>query len=59
MAIFVRVCIGTADGMMYWRGEMLSEFELDAKPRFDSMAIAHGCVFVTMENGEVVCLSGE
>jgi hypothetical protein len=26
MKSYVRVCLGIEDGMMYWRGEMLSEF---------------------------------
>jgi hypothetical protein len=36
-------------------GTRLAEFQLDAKPVFDGMAVAHGCVFIASETGELVC----
>jgi outer membrane protein assembly factor BamB len=36
-------------------GRKLAEFQLDAKPVFDGMAVAHGCVFITTEANELVC----
>jgi hypothetical protein len=36
-------------------GSKLAEFKLDAKPIFDGMAVAHGCVFIATEADELVC----
>jgi outer membrane protein assembly factor BamB len=36
-------------------GSRLAEFQLDAKPAFDGVAVAHGCVFIVSEAGELVC----
>jgi hypothetical protein len=36
-------------------GSKLAEYRLDAKPVFDGMAIAHGCVFIATDADELVC----
>jgi len=36
-------------------GSKLAEYRLDAKPVFDGMAVAHGCVFIATEADELVC----
>jgi hypothetical protein len=36
-------------------GRQLAEYRLAAKPVFDGMAVAHGCVFIATEANELVC----
>ena len=38
------------------KGELVSESSLAAEPVFDGMAVAGGDLFVSLKNGEVVCL---
>jgi hypothetical protein len=40
-------------------GEKLQELQLDAAPTWDGIAIAHGCYFVCLKDGSVVCYSEE
>ncbi len=37
-------------------GESLSEYKLPALPAFDGMSVANGCLFVSLKNGDVICL---
>jgi len=37
-------------------GEKVAECKLDAPPVWDSLAAANGCVFVSLQDGHVVCL---
>ena len=37
-------------------GEKLAEYKLDSPPVWDSLAAANGCVFVSLQDGRVVCL---
>lgn len=39
-------------------GKKLSQMQLDCPPVFDGMIAASNCLFASLENGSVVCLSG-
>jgi len=40
-------------------GEKLAEYKLDTPPVWDSLAIANGCLFLSLQDGRVVCMSGK
>ncbi|MFC1498116.1 PQQ-binding-like beta-propeller repeat protein [Verrucomicrobiota bacterium] len=40
-------------------GARLAAYELPARPVFDGMAVAHGCVFITTENDELLCFTAD
>ena len=44
------LAVSTADG------KTLSEVKLDAPPVWDSLAVANGCVYVSLRDGSVCCL---
>ena len=37
-------------------GKRLAEYELDALPVFDGMAVAYGRLYIALADGSVVCL---
>ncbi|MBI5724750.1 MAG: PQQ-binding-like beta-propeller repeat protein [Planctomycetes bacterium] len=37
-------------------GEKLGQFDLGAEPSFDGLAATDGCLFVSMQEGEILCL---
>ncbi len=44
--------ISTADG------KKLAEYPLESPPRFDGMAAADGCLYLSCTDGRLVCLAG-
>ena len=40
-------------------GQKLSEYRLDSLPVFDGMAAANGRLYLSMKNGQVLCLAGK
>ena len=60
----VLVAGSDASGGVLWRfaadsGKEISKIALPAVPRFDGLAVAGGALFITLENGNVICLSGK
>jgi outer membrane protein assembly factor BamB len=39
-------------------GEKLAEYTLDAAPVWDSLAVAHGSVYIALANGRLLCFEG-
>jgi len=39
-------------------GATLAQYRLEAPPVFDGMAAIRGCLYMTLENGSVVCMEG-
>jgi hypothetical protein len=40
-------------------GEKIAEIRLDAPPVWDSLAVANGRLFISLQDGRVVCMSGK
>jgi len=40
-------------------GQELAQYELEAQPTFDGMAVAGGCLYLSTTNGCIVCMNGE
>jgi len=40
-------------------GQVLTERQLPSQPVWDGMAAAYGCLFVSLKNGQVICLAAE
>ncbi|MHC4890265.1 MAG: hypothetical protein ACYTEO_12485, partial [Planctomycetota bacterium] len=40
-------------------GEKVAEYRLDAPPVWDGMAVANGRVFIALQDGRVLCMSGK
>lgn len=40
-------------------GKKLAEYKLDTPPVWDSLAVANGCLFISLQDGRVVCMSGK
>ena len=38
-------------------GAELAHYRLDAPPVFDGMAAAGGCLYIALENGELLCMA--
>ena len=46
---FLRI-VSSADG------KKIAEFSLDAPPTYDGLAVAHGKVFLSLQNGSLICV---
>ena len=40
-------------------GEKMTEYKLDAPPVWDSIAVANGRLYITLQDGRVMCMSGK
>jgi len=40
-------------------GQELSQYELEAQPTFDGMAVANGCLYLSTTDGRIVCMRGD
>ena len=40
-------------------GEKLAEYKLDAPPAWDGMAVANGRLYISLQDGRVMCMSGK
>jgi len=40
-------------------GSELARYRLDSSPIFDGMAAANGRLYLSMENSQVLCMSGQ
>jgi hypothetical protein len=45
--------VSTADG------SILSDLTLDSAPIFDGMAAAYGRLYISMQDGSVICMAGQ